>query len=113
MMALFVLGNHSKKPSDRRDPLTQTPTQSNRKNMQGKNQRATTNMGFDASYLRSCAFSLGRQPKDTHFNNNNSNKRPAHVGMNGFNGAEVSGFLNQRNCGDRVQPLSTDAFCLL
>ncbi|SAL95535.1 hypothetical protein [Absidia glauca] len=65
-------GNHSKKPSDRRDPLTQTPTQSNRKNMQG------------------------RQPKDTHFNNNSNNKRPAHVGMNGFNGAEVSGFLNQR-----------------
>jgi hypothetical protein len=70
-------------------------------------------MGFDASYLRSCAFLLGRQPKDTHFNNNNNNnnnKRPTHVGMNGFNGAEVSGFLNQRNVviGTK-RTLSTDA----
>ncbi|CAO3644614.1 unnamed protein product [Cunninghamella blakesleeana] len=62
-------GNHSKKPSDRRDSLKQQQQQQNysKKNLQGR-------------------------PKDTHFNA----KRHPHVGLNGFNTSEVSSFLNQR-----------------
>ncbi|CAO3583163.1 unnamed protein product [Absidia cylindrospora] len=36
---------------------------------------------------------LGRQQRDTHFG---SNRRQAHVGLNGFNGSELTAFLNQR-----------------
>ncbi|KAI8331574.1 hypothetical protein BC941DRAFT_438734 [Chlamydoabsidia padenii] len=70
-------GNQSKKPSNRRDSLKQTstyPPATHRKNIQGRQ-------------------------KDTHFGNNSSsssNKRHTHIGMNGFNGTEVSAFLNQR-----------------
>ncbi|KAI8344861.1 hypothetical protein BC941DRAFT_465064 [Chlamydoabsidia padenii] len=66
-------GNQTKKPSDKRD-LTKPPSQQqqqqqpNKKSIQGRQQRD---------------FSSG-------------NKRPAHSGLNGFNGSEVKAFLNQR-----------------
>ncbi|ORZ13087.1 hypothetical protein BCR42DRAFT_419145 [Absidia repens] len=34
-----------------------------------------------------------RDSRDTHFG---SNRRQAHVGLNGFNGSELTAFLNQR-----------------
>ncbi|CAO3588035.1 unnamed protein product [Absidia cylindrospora] len=69
-------GNHSRKPSDRRDSFKhqqQAQTQPHQQFMNKKNTQ-------------------GRH-KDTHFS---GPKRQAHIGLNSFNGSEVTAFLNKR-----------------
>ncbi|KAI8086426.1 uncharacterized protein BX664DRAFT_335759 [Halteromyces radiatus] len=71
-------GNNTKKqPSDRRDSLKQQGQSSQQQQQQQTNSKKNAQ---------------GRQ-KDIHFNNI---KRQTHTGLNGFNGSEVTAFLNQR-----------------